>query len=219
MRGSSTRQRRRRSRAPSARQPLTPDAMRMVPASTAAASHSSSSRFSRPGLVHAVEQGVERDLADDVAAIAALVVDVVRVPFAEDVVGPAVDRMAVIVGPHVQRQFVQQVQIELGLREQRRVGRFQDLQCRADEVVIAAPGRPGAADVQRHGPMAFVVVGFALRPRLQNGDRPIADEIVEPVQDAGDGPRLRRRSGTPWASTASKTRTRKNGVNRSRSSR
>ena len=56
-----------------------------------------------------------------------------------------------------------------------------------DEVVIAAPRRPGAADVERHGPMAFVVVRFALRPRLQHGDRPMADEIVEAVQDAGDG--------------------------------
>ncbi len=35
--------------------------------------------------------------------------------------------------------------------------------------------------------MAFVVVGFALRPRLQHGDRPMAYEIVEAVQDAGDG--------------------------------
>ena len=35
--------------------------------------------------------------------------------------------------------------------------------------------------------MAFVVVGFALRPRLQHRDRPVADEIVETLENAVNG--------------------------------
>ena len=63
------------------------------------------------------EQPVERVLADDEAAVAALVVEVVRVPFAEDVVGPAVGRVVVIIRPRIDRQFVQQGWVELGLVE------------------------------------------------------------------------------------------------------
>jgi len=39
------------------------------------------------GLLDAGKQGVEGDLARDVTAVAALVVEVVRVPFTKDVVG------------------------------------------------------------------------------------------------------------------------------------
>src|SRR5262249_56756565 len=53
-------------------------------------------------LPDAGQQGVERDLPGDVATVPALVVEVVRVPLTEDVVRPAVDRVAVVVGAHVQ---------------------------------------------------------------------------------------------------------------------
>ena len=74
-----------------------------------------SSRSSGRAVCDAVEQGVQRDLADDVAAIAALVVEMMRVPFAEDVIRPAIDRMAVVVGAHVNGQLVEQIEIELRL--------------------------------------------------------------------------------------------------------
>jgi len=68
------------------------------------------------GLVEAVEQGVESDLRGDVATVTALIVEMRRIPFAEDVIGPAIDGMAVVVSAHVERQFVEQFQVELGLR-------------------------------------------------------------------------------------------------------
>ena len=52
----------------------------------------------------------------------------VRVPFAEDVVGPAVDRMAVIVGAQVEGQLVEQGRVEVGLGQQGRVVAVEDLQ-------------------------------------------------------------------------------------------
>ena len=89
--------------------PLTPAAMSTVPANTAAASHNNSAAVQRRRIVHALQEGVQRDLADDVTAVAALIVDVVRIPFAEDVIGPPVDGMAMIVSAHVQGELVQQI--------------------------------------------------------------------------------------------------------------
>ena len=65
---------------------------------------------------------------DDEAAIAALVVDVVRVPLAEAVVGPLVGGMAEVVAARIEGQLVEQGRIEVGVGEQRRVGGLEDLQ-------------------------------------------------------------------------------------------
>ena len=81
--------------------PLVPEAISMVPDSTAAASSSNSSSRQFAGLVDALQQHVERDLLHDEAAITPLVVDVVRIPLAEMVVGPLVHRMVEIVGPRM----------------------------------------------------------------------------------------------------------------------
>ncbi len=100
-------------------------------------------------LLHGVEEGVERDLADHVAAVTPVAVEVVRVPLAEDVVGPAVDGMAVVVGAQVHGQFLEDGQIELRVGQEARVGGRQDLQGAGGQVVVAAPGHAGAAEEER----------------------------------------------------------------------
>ncbi len=71
-------------------------------------------------LADAGQQGIERHLLHDEPAVATLVVDVVRVPLAEVIVGPLVDRVIEVVGPRVEGQLVQQLQIEVGLFQQTR---------------------------------------------------------------------------------------------------
>ena len=92
--------------------PLVPEAIRMVPASTGAASKSSSSRGSRSGGFDALQDRVERDLLHHKPAIAALAVEMVRVPLAEMIIGPLVDRVVEIVSPRIDGQLVQQFGIE-----------------------------------------------------------------------------------------------------------
>ena len=58
------------------------------------------------------------------AAVAALVVEVVRVPFAEEVVGPLVGGMAEVVAARIEGQLVEQVGIEVGVVQEGRVGRL-----------------------------------------------------------------------------------------------
>src|SRR5207253_2107736 len=103
--------------------------------------------FSPGHALDAVVEGVQQDGPDDVAAVAGLAVEVVRVPLAEDVVGPAVDGVAVVVGPRVQGQLVQQLRVEAGVLENGRVGRAQDRQGLFGQVVVAARGHAGAAQV------------------------------------------------------------------------
>src|SRR5262249_40935386 len=57
-------------------------------------------------MLHSIEQRIKRDLASDVAAIAALDVDLVWVPLAKDMIGPAIGRMTMIIGTGVNGQFI-----------------------------------------------------------------------------------------------------------------
>ncbi len=143
----------------------------------------------RLGGIDPVEQAVESDLADHVAPIATAVVQVMRVPFAEDVIGPAVDRMAVVVGADVNGQLVQEVEVELCLGQQAGVGAAEDFEGLADDLLIRSTADAGTAQEQWHGAMAFVFVGFALRPSFQQGHGAVADVIVEPGQDGSLGGR------------------------------
>ena len=49
-------------------------------------------------------------------------------------------------------------------------------------------GHAGAGDVQRDRPHPFVGVGLDLLLGLQHGHRPVAEEVVEPPERAGDDP-------------------------------
>ena len=93
--------------------PLVPEAIRIVPANTAAASNQQLVGASLP----AVDPGrecVEHDLLQHEAAIAPLAVDVVRIPLAEMIVRPLVDRVIEIVLPRIDGQLVEQVRVEPG---------------------------------------------------------------------------------------------------------
>ena len=169
--------------------PHNADAISIVPAMTAAASNPLT-RIAvgrlRPG-----EQPVERVFADDEPAEPPVVVEVVRVPFAEDVVGPAVGRMVVVVGSRVQGQLVEQRRVELGVVEQVGVGRRDDFQRQPHDGLIRARSHTDAAQIERNRPEPLVIVHLARRPILQDGNRPIADEIVQ-AADGVRGQPLRR---------------------------
>src|SRR5262249_38055777 len=96
-----------------------------------------------PHPANAAGQGSKTDLPDDVAAETSLVVDVVRVPFAEEVVRPLVGRMAVVVGARVEGEFVQNGWIETRRREQVPRGGVQDRKGARHQVGIAAGSDAG----------------------------------------------------------------------------
>ena len=138
------------------------------------------------GVFDAVHEGVEGDLANDVAAKPAAVVDLVRVPLAEDVVGPAVDRMAVVVGAEIDGHLVQAFELEARFREDGRIGFAEDLQGLVEDVAIAPGSDAGAAEVQWQRAVAFVLVRLALGPGFEDRDGTMADEVVQAGENGAD---------------------------------
>src|SRR5262249_40658341 len=130
-------------------------------------------------MLDAVQQGVESDLPYDEAPIPALVVNMVWIPFAEQVIGTAVHGMAEIVSRGVEGQFVEEVQVEVRLRANLFVGLCQDVECLAYERLIPPPGDAGPFEEERHRPHALMIIGLAARPALQDGDRPMPDKVVK----------------------------------------
>jgi len=168
------------------------------------------------GFLGALPQAVEQQLPHDEAAITRLPVEQVRIPLAETVVGPFVGGMPEVVRARVERELVEQRQVEVGVGADRLGGGFENLQRALDEIVILPARHADAAQEQRDGADAFVVVDFAALLIFEHGNRTMADVIVELLDGAGHdavgfGPRPR------WPSTASQTRTRKNGCHRSAS--
>src|SRR5262249_47724155 len=100
----------------------------------------------RPRILDAFEQGVKGYLANDVAAISALLVQVMRVPFTENVVWPPVGGMSVIVGARIEGKLIEKQRIEPRLVLDRGIGPGHDVQGALDNVVIRAPGDAGAPD-------------------------------------------------------------------------
>ena len=90
--------------------PLMPEPISIVPASTAAASNSTcfAATSCRGGPARS-SMRVQRHLLQHEAAVAARVVDLVRVPLAEMVVGPLVDRVVEVVRPRIDGQLVELV--------------------------------------------------------------------------------------------------------------
>ncbi len=94
--------------------PVVPEAMRIVPARTAAASNSRSSRLAVTfgscavwavgQRIDAREHGVERDLLQHEPAVVAAVIDVVQIPLAEVVVRAFARRVVEVVGARIERQ-------------------------------------------------------------------------------------------------------------------
>ena len=57
--------------------------------------------------------------------------------------------------------------------------RFEDVERFAHQRFISAPGDPCAAQKQRDGPDPFMVVRFAALARFQDGNRSVADIVVQ----------------------------------------
>ena len=155
-----------------------PAAISSVPASTAAPSSNNSARQrgrsgepsrtcgcrsargtywrQRLRCVDALQQRIERDLAHDITTEAALVVQMMRIPLAEDVIGPAIDGMAMIVGPQIDGQFVEQLKIELCLGAKPGSALLSDVERASDEIVIRPLRHARPLEVQRQRSMAFV---------------------------------------------------------------
>ena len=89
-------------------------------------------------------ESIQRQLPEDEPAIAALVVHVSRVPFAEQVVGPAVDGMSMIERPRVEGDLIQHLRVELGLVQQRGIEARNDLQSTGHQIV-ERPAHAGPA--------------------------------------------------------------------------
>ncbi len=161
-------------------------------------------------MVNPLEQHVERDLLHDKAIVKAAAVDVMRIPLAKVVVGPLVDRMIEVVGPGIEGQLVEPVQIELGFAQDRLVGGAQDIECPADDLGIASDAHPRVADNQGHGAQPLVGVGLDPLRGAQHGNGAMAHVVVQlrnrAVNDTvGFVPRR------PLRKTASHARPTKNG--------
>ena len=118
---------------------------------------------------------------DDKAPVAAPVVDVVRVPAPEVVVGATIYRVVEVVRPGVHGQLIQKPQVEPGSLQQRPIGRFEDRERPSDHVVVSPHGCTGTRNEQRDRPHPFVGVGLEILPGLQDGHGPMAEEVVQPA--------------------------------------
>src|SRR5262249_30854024 len=95
-------------------------------------------------------------------------------------------RMAVVVGPGIDGQFVEQRGVQTGIGEDGWVGGVEQVESTSEDGLETAVADAGAADIERNGPDALVVIRFALGPGLEDGDGPMADIVVELFEGAGD---------------------------------
>src|SRR5260370_33250516 len=115
------------------------------------------------GDFNPLPQSIDNDVPNHKAAEAALVVHQMRVPLAENIIGPFVGGMAEIVAARIEGQLVQQVWIEISVLQDASICRPQNLQSFVQQFLIASPGYPGTLDHERNGANALVVVRFAAR--------------------------------------------------------
>ena len=168
--------------------PLIDDAIRIVPHSTAPASNSDSS------LRHALlrrqprQERIENDLADDEPPVAAADVLQMRIPFAEQVIGPLVRRVQMVVGPQIDGHFIHQFQRKMGVFQVFARQRLQQFERLGDDGLVGAVDDAGIADEQRKRPQPFMRIRLHPPSVLQHGDRAVAEKIVQLVERAGGDP-------------------------------
>ena len=136
--------------------------------------------------IQARGEGVERDLLQHEAAVVAAIVDEVLIPLAEVVVGALAGRVIELVGPRVERQFVDECRIEPGLLANLGIGLRQNVERLPDQRLVGPAGRADILDIERNRPHALVRIGLDLLLRFEHRDRPIADVVVELFERAGD---------------------------------
>ena len=132
--------------------------------------------------------GVQRHLLQHKAAAPPRIVQLAQIPLAKEIVRPLVHRVVEVVGPGIDRQFLQQRKLEHRIELQRRIDGFEDRQGTRDQVVIAAHAHAHAADEKRDRPHPFVRVRLDFLLCAQHGHRPVAEVVVElgdrPADDA-----------------------------------
>ena len=136
-------------------------------------------------MLNARHERVERYRLEHEVAVEATIVDVVRVPLAEVVIGPFARGVVEVVRARVDGQLFEQVGVEPGLTQQRGVGVVEDLERLLDQFAELSVGYACARDVQRDGPDPFVAVGLDLLLRFQHRNRPVADVHVDAVPRRG----------------------------------
>ena len=109
-----------------------------------------------------------------------------RIPLSEMIIRPFVHWMIKFVSPQVDRQFVEQRQVEMGRRKQ--LGRRlpEQIKRRRDERSVPVCGDAGIADVERQRARPLVRIGFHPLAAVQDGDRTISEVVVEVCQSAAD---------------------------------
>ncbi len=151
---------------------------------------------------HTLPERFERDLLQYKPPVAPLVVEMVRVPLAEMVVGPLVHRVIEIVSPGVDRQLVEQVRIEPRRFQDRRIGGAQQIERERDHVVIAAGANARPGDIPRNRAHPFVRIRLDALVVIQHRHGPVAKIIVEPRErcrprSARSRPKALLRPGSP----------------------
>ena len=117
--------------------------------------------------IAARQQRVERHLLQHEPRVVARAGNMVRVPLSEVVVRSTVDGVVEIVGPRVEGDFLQPIEIEPGPRQDFGIGLVQNLDRPRDDRRVATGGDAGPADEQRDRPHELMGVRFAAGARLQ----------------------------------------------------
>ena len=91
-----------------------------------------------------VQQGIQNHLPHNESAVASLDVDLMRIPFPKQIVGPFVGGVNVVVSPQIDRQFVHHAQVEV--RVLQHFGRHlaQQFQGAFHNIVIRTVGDTGS---------------------------------------------------------------------------
>jgi hypothetical protein len=96
--------------------------------------------------------------------------------------------MVEVVGPRVESQLVEHLQIEPGLVQDFGVGLGQDVERPGDEFAVRPARHAHVLDVQRNRPHPLMGVRFHLLLRFDRGHGPVADVVVQLVERAVHDP-------------------------------
>ena len=115
---------------------------------------------------------------DDEAPKVSVFVDRVRIPCAEIVIRPTVDRMIEIERAGVDRQLIEFVRVEPCVPKEDRIGIFENFNCLADQIAVLplCRARLGKPDRNRRDPFVRVWLVFFLP--FQNRNRAKSEKVV-----------------------------------------
>src|SRR5713226_2362714 len=98
--------------------------------------------------MHPIEERIQHNSANHKPPKPSLVIEMMRVPFTENVVSRPAGGMALIIGSWIQSQLIEQIQIERRLGQNARIGRSKNLNHPLNKRLIAPPGRAGPANIE-----------------------------------------------------------------------